>query len=75
MSDEVRQYLDTLDFSDELTHGRAVKDVMDVLDAIYGDGYDGPGWLFQDVTEDDFAEYIRNIYGVRCYEVSMLYIK
>lgn len=72
------KYLDSLDISEYLESDRAVADIMYDLDAIFGGDFErltGNERLFGGWTEDNFADYIRNAYGRRCYEKSILFVK
>ena len=70
-------YLNNINLEEFLESGRAVDDIMNEIDAIYGDEFTNMTgtYLFSGWTEDDFANYIRNEYGMKCYERSVLFIK
>lgn len=72
------KYLDSLDIGESLWSDRAVSEAMEELEAIYGDDYTrltGNDSLFEGWSEEDFANYIRANYGLRCYERSILFVK
>ena len=77
MNDALRSYLDRIDISDMLEHDRALEDIMDEIEAIYGDEYSAKydGWMFEDCSQEDFADYIRSEYGVKNYERTILFVR
>lgn len=70
-------YLDSIDISEFLYQDRPLSDAMEEIDAIYGGEYENQTgkYLFSGWTEDDFANYIRQTYGIKCYERSILFVK
>ena len=77
MNDELRGYLNRLDIEEFLEHDRSVEDIMAEIEAIYGDDYSAlyGEWMFENCSQEEFATYIRNEYGMRCYERTLLFIK
>ena len=77
MNDELRGYLNRLDIEEFLEHDRSVEDIMDEIEAIYGDDFSAlyGGWMFDDCGQEDFADYIRAEYGTRCYERTLLFVR
>lgn len=76
--DVVTDYLDSLDLGEFLWSDRAVGDAMEEIDAIYGGDYErvtGDSSFILAWSEDEFADYIRKRYGIKCYERSLLFIK
>ena len=71
------EYLNYISIKEFLESGRSVEDIMNEIDAIYGDEYKNQygTYLFSGWTEDDFANYIRQEYGLKCYERSVLFVK
>ena len=54
-----------------------MESIMDEIEAIYGDDYYAQydSWMFEDCSQEDFAEYIRKEYGVKHYERTILFVK
>lgn len=77
MNDELRNYLNRIDIEELLDHDRSVEDIMDEIEAIYGDDYSSryDGWMFEDCSQEDFADYLRNEYGTKCYERTLLFVR
>lgn len=77
MNDELRGYLNRLDIEEFLEHDRSFEDIMDEVEAIYGDDYYSQygTWMFEDCSQEDFAAYVRNEYGVKHYERTILFVK
>ena len=77
MTKELINYLDGIDISDFLEHDRSFEDIMDELDAIYGDEYMNKNgeWMFADCSQEDFADYVYKVYGVKHYERSILFVR
>ncbi len=71
------EYLNSINIDEFLEPGRSVEDIMNEIDAIYGGEYENQtgDYLFGGWTEDDFANYIRQEYGLKCYERSVLFVK
>lgn len=68
-TEEIIRRLDEYDIVEFLEPGRMISDVMEEIDARYDVG------LYGGLTEDEFADYIRNVYNVKCYERTILVIK
>ena len=77
MTRELTKYLDGINMEEFLEHDRSVEDIMDEIEAIYGDDYSSryDGWMFEDCSQEDFADYLRNEYGTRCYERTLLFVR
>lgn len=77
MTDELKRYLDNINLEEFLGHGRSFESIMDEIEAIYGDDYCAryDSWMFEDCSQEDFAEYIHKEYGVKHYERTILFVK
>ena len=77
MSKNLVDYLNGIDLDEFLEHGRSFEDIMDEIEAIYGDEYSAKygGWMFEDCSQEDFADYIRKVYGIKSYERSILFVR
>ena len=77
MTRELTKYLDGINMEEFLEHDRSVEDIMSEIEAIYGDDYSARygGWMFEDCSQEDFADYLRNEYGTRCYERTLLFVR
>lgn len=77
MTRELSNFLDGIDISEFLEHDRSFEDIMDEVDAIYGDEYMNKNdeWMFADCSQEDFADYVYKVYGVKHYERSILFVR
>ena len=78
MEDKVKEYLDTIDIGNFLLKDRMISDVMDEIDAIYSGDYErmtGDSNFLASWSQYDFVSYIKEEYGVKCYEQPMWFIK
>ena len=77
MNKNISNYLNGIDLDEFLEHDRSIEDIMDEIEAIYGDDYSAlyDGWMFEDCSQEDFADYIRAEYGTRCYERTLLFVR
>jgi len=77
MTDELRRYLDNINLEEFLEKGRSFENIMDEIEAIYGDDFyeQNDYWMFEDCSQEDFAEYVRREYGVKHYERNILFVK
>lgn len=77
MTDELKQYLDNINLEKFLEKGRSFENIMDEIEAIYGDDFcvKNDYWMFEDCSQEDFAEYVRREYGVKHYERNILFVK
>ncbi len=77
MTDKLKRYLDNINLEEFLGHGRSFESIMDEIEAIYGDNYCAQynSWMFEDCSQEDFAEYVRREYGVKHYERNILFVK
>lgn len=77
MNKNLLNYLNGIDLDEFLEHDRSIEDVMAEIEAIYGDDYSAlyGGWMFDDCSQEDFATYIRNEYGTKCYERTLLFVR
>ena len=77
MNKNLVNYLNGIDLDEFLEHGRSFEDIMDEVEAIYGDDYYAQNgtWMFEDCTQEDFALYVRNEYGIKHYERTILFVK
>ena len=77
MKKELTIFLNRINLEELLEHGRSFESIMDEIEAIYGDDYYAQydSWMFEDCSQEDFAEYIRKEYGVKYYERTILFVK
>lgn len=77
MNKNLLNYLNGIDLDEFLEHDRSFEDIMDEVEAIYGDDYYSQNgtWMFEDCSQEDFATYVRNEYGVKHYERTILFVK
>ena len=77
MEKELTIFLNRINLEEFLEHGRSFESIMDEIEAIYGDDYYAQydSWMFEDCSQEDFAEYVRREYGVKHYERNILFVK
>lgn len=77
MKKELTIFLNRINLEEFLEHGRSFESIMDEIEAIYGDDYYAQydSWMFEDCSQEDFAEYVRREYGVKHYERNILFVK
>jgi len=77
MKKELTIFLNRINLEEFLEHGRSFEGIMDEIEAIYGDDYYAQydSWMFEDCSQEDFAEYIRKEYGIKHYERTILFVK